>query len=93
MYVVNIGYGNVISESKIIAVISPDSAPIKRLLAEQKEQKKLIDVTHGRKTRAVIITTDNLIFLSALNTETIAQRIEEKRLKLDGGEKSNENTE
>lgn len=70
-----IGFGNVVSADRIIAIISPNSAPIKRLKDEARDEKRLIDVTHGRKTRSVLITDSNHVILSAILTETISQRI------------------
>lgn len=77
MKMINIGYGNMISASRIIAVVSPDSAPIKRLIQEAKDGGKAIDATYGRKTRAVIIMDSGHIILSSIVTETLASRINE----------------
>ena len=71
---VNIGYGNIVAIDKIVAVINPDPAPIKRAVHEAKESGRSIDATHGRKTRSVIFTTDGLLILSSLQPETISQR-------------------
>ncbi len=71
----SIGFGNVVSADRIIAIISPCSAPIKRLKDEARDEKRLIDVTHGRKTRSVLIMDSNHVILSAILTETISQRI------------------
>lgn len=70
---INIGYGNVVNSNKIVTVVSPDAAPIKRLVQAAKEQGTAVDATQGRKTKAVIIT-DNHVILSALLPETIAGR-------------------
>jgi len=75
MKTVNIGFGNFVCSERIIAVVSPDSAPIKRLIQEAKDSKEAIDVTCGRKTRAVIITDSGHILLSAIQTETILSRL------------------
>lgn len=75
MKLVNIGFGNMVSASRIVAVISPESAPIKRIIQDSKESKNLIDATHGRKTRAVIITDSNQIILTYLQPETVAAKI------------------
>ena len=75
---INIGFGNIINTDKIITMISPDSAPAKRLLAYSKEKKRLIDATQGRKTKAIIIMENDSIVLSALQPDTIAGRFEEK---------------
>ncbi len=71
---INIGFGNVVSADRVIAIISPDSSPMKRLREEAKERGKLIDATEGRKTRSIIITDSDHVILSALQTETITQR-------------------
>ena len=78
---INIGFGNVVSASRIIAVIIPGSSPMKRLREEAEGRGKLIDATQGRKTRALIITDSDHIILSALQVETITQRflLEEKK--------------
>ena len=73
--VVNIGYGNMVMASKVVAVLSPDSAPMRRLKEEAKERKMLIDATQGRKTRAIIITDSDHIILSAVQVETVAARL------------------
>lgn len=75
MKMINIGYGNMISASRIITIVSPDSAPIKRLIQEAKDGGKAIDATYGRKTRAVIIMDSGHIILSSIVTETLASRI------------------
>lgn len=72
---INIGYGNVVASDKIVCVIAPDSAPVKRLVLEARETGKAIDATYGRKTRAVIITGEGYIILTPLLAETIAARI------------------
>jgi extracellular matrix regulatory protein A len=71
---VNIGYGNMVMASKVVAVLTPDSAPMRRLKDEAKEQKMLIDATQGRKTRAIIITDSDHVILSAVQVETLMQR-------------------
>ena len=76
MKLVNIGFGNTVSADKIIAIVSPDSAPIKRMVQDAKDNGSAIDATFGRKTRAVIITNSNNIVLSAVQAETIAVRID-----------------
>jgi len=77
-YLVNIGYNNVVVFNRIIAVVSADAAPVRRLREEARRQNKLIDATNGRRTRAVIITDSGHVVLSSVQPETIAQRIEEK---------------
>ena len=71
---VNVGFGNSVVSRRIIAIISPNAAPIKRLRDEARQEKRLIDTTQGRKTRSVIITDSNHVILSAIQSETIAQR-------------------
>ncbi|OQY10819.1 MAG: hypothetical protein B6I28_00060 [Fusobacteriia bacterium 4572_132] len=75
---IGIGFGNIVVDEKIISIVSPESAPSKRLKEEARAQHKLIDATNGRKTRALIITTSNHIIMSAINPETISLRINEK---------------
>ncbi len=74
LMIINIGFGNVVSASRVIAIVSPGSSPIKRLRDEASERGKLIDATQGRKTRAIIITDSDHVILSALQVETITQR-------------------
>ncbi len=71
---VSIGFGNSIVSKRVIAIISPNAAPIRRLRDEAREEKRLIDATQGRRTRSVIITDSNHVILSAIQSETIAQR-------------------
>ncbi len=71
---INIGFGNVVVASRIVAVVAPSSAPMKRLKEEARQNKKLIDATQGRKTRAVIITDSDHVILSAVQPTTVAQR-------------------
>ncbi len=71
---VNIGYGNMVMASKVVAVLSPDSAPMRRLKDEAREQGVLIDATQGRKTRSIIITESDHVILSAVQVETLMQR-------------------
>jgi regulator of extracellular matrix RemA (YlzA/DUF370 family) len=71
---INIGFGNVVSASRVIAVVAPGSSPMKRVREEAVERGKLIDATQGRKTRAIVITDSDHIILSALQVETITQR-------------------
>lgn len=73
---INIGFGNMLAAQRIVAVVSPESAPIKRLVAERKESGGLIDVSCGRRTRSVIITDSDHVILSALAAETISGRLE-----------------
>ena len=78
MKLINVGFGNIVSGDRVIAIVSPDSAPIKRIVQESKEKGLLIDATCGRRTRAVIITDSDHVILSAIQTETIAGRAEPK---------------
>ena len=80
MKLVNIGFGNMVSANRIIAIVSPESAPIKRIIQEAKEKGTLIDATHGRRTRAVIITDSDLIILTYLQTETVANKLSDEEL-------------
>ena len=75
MKLINIGYGNMISAARIVTIVSPDSAPIKRLIQEAKDDGRAIDATYGRKTRAVIVMDSGHIILSSLITDTLAARI------------------
>ena len=75
MKLVNIGFGNLVSANRMVAIVSPDSSPIKRIIGEAKEKGTLIDATHGRRTRAVIITDSDHIILTYLQSETVANRI------------------
>ena len=81
---INIGFGNVVNTDKIVSVVSPDAAPIKRLVQSVKGTASLIDATQGRKTKAVIVTSDNILILSALVPETIARRFAEAGGNLSG---------
>lgn len=76
MKFINIGYGNMVAVERIVTIVSPDSAPIKRLIQDAKDDGRVIDVTCGRKTRAVIITDSEHVILAAIQTETIANRLE-----------------
>ena len=72
---INIGYGNMISASRIVTIVSPESAPIKRLIQEAKDDGRAVDATYGRKTRAVIVMDSGHVILSSLITDTLAARI------------------
>ena len=78
MSMINIGFGNIVALNRVIAVVSPESAPIKRLINDAREQGKLVDATYGRKTRAVVIMDSNHVILSAIQSETISQRFNNK---------------
>ncbi len=75
---INIGFGNMVAAGRIIAIVSPESAPIKRLVGVAREEGILIDATYGRRTRAVIITDSDHVILSALQPETVGQRLADK---------------
>lgn len=90
MKLINIGFGNMVSVDRIVAIVSPESAPIKRLVQESKEKGNLIDATHGRRTRAVIITDSELIVLTYLYPETVANRVEIDDEYQEGDEDNNE---
>ncbi len=77
MKLVNIGFGNMVAAGRMVAIVSPESAPIKRIIQDAKERGILIDATHGRRTRAVIITDSDHIILSYLQCETVTNRISE----------------
>ena len=76
MQLVNIGFGNIVSANRIIAIVSPESAPIKRMVQEAKDKGTAIDATYGRRTRAVVITDSDHLILSALLPETVASRLD-----------------
>ncbi len=71
---INIGFGNIVSANRVIAIVSPESAPIKRIITDARDRAQLIDATYGRRTRAVIITDSGHIILSAIQPETVANR-------------------
>ena len=72
---INIGFGNIVSANRLIAIVSPESAPIKRIIQDARDKGMLIDATYGRRTRAVIITDSDHIILSAVQPETVAHRL------------------
>ena len=76
MQLINIGFGNIVSANRIISIVSPESAPIKRLVQEAKDSKMAIDATYGRRTRAVIIMDSGHVILSAVQPETVAGRLD-----------------
>jgi len=75
MKLVNIGFGNIVSANRIIAIVSPESAPIKRMIGDAKESRNVVDATYGRRTRAVLIMDSGHIILSAVQPETVAARL------------------
>lgn len=80
MSLINIGFGNVVNSDRIVAIISPDSAPSKRLIQNAKDSNSVIDSTQGRRTRAIIITDSGHVILSALLPETIAGRLKDRQM-------------
>ncbi len=75
---VNIGFGNIVAANRIVAIVSPESAPIKRIIQESRDKGMLIDATYGRRTRAVIIVDSDHVILSAVQPETVAHRLSSK---------------
>ncbi|RLQ95796.1 extracellular matrix/biofilm regulator RemA [Falsibacillus albus] len=75
---INIGFGNIVSANRIVSIVSPESAPIKRLIQDARDRGSLIDATYGRRTRAVIITDSDHVILSAVQPETVAHRLADK---------------
>ena len=75
---INIGFGNIVSANRIISIVSPESAPINRIIKEARDRQMLIDATYGRRTRAVIITDSDHVILSAVQPETVAHRLTSK---------------
>ena len=86
MKLINIGFGNMVSAGRLVAIVSPDSAPIKRMVQEARDRGVLIDATYGRRTRAVLIMDNDHLVLSALQTETVANRLAGEREADDGEE-------
>ncbi len=80
---INIGFGNIVSASRIIAIISPESAPVKRVISESRERGMLIDATYGRRTRAVIIADSGHVILSAVQPETVKHRLQASDIQID----------
>lgn len=75
MKLINIGFGNMVSASRLVAIVSPESAPVKRIIQDARKRGSLIDATYGRRTRAVIITDSDHVILSAVQPETVANRL------------------
>ncbi len=78
MRLINIGFGNIVSAERLIAIVSPESAPIKRIITEARQKGMLIDATYGRRTRAVVVMDSGHVILSAVQPETVAHRIVSK---------------
>ncbi len=77
MRLINIGFGNMVAAGRLVAIVSPESAPIKRIIQDAKDRGSLIDATYGRRTRAVLITDSDHVILSAVQPETVANRLGE----------------
>ena len=90
---INIGFGNIVSASRIIAIVSPESAPIKRIIQEARDAQRLIDATYGRRTRAVVITDSDHVILSAVQPETGAHRMVGSDDDIKGAKDAEEDTE
>ena len=86
MKFLNVGFGNMVAVDRVISIVSPDSAPIKRLVQSAKDDSRVIDVTCGRRARAVIITDSEHVILSAIATETIANRLDSGETGVDDGD-------
>ncbi len=88
MKLINIGFGNMVSASRLIAIVSPESAPIKRIIQDARERGTLIDATYGRRTRAVLVTDSDHVVLSSIQPETVANRFMDSQEdeELDGDE-------
>ena len=87
MKFINIGFGNMVASDRVVTIVSPDSAPIKRLIQDAKDAGRVIDVSCGRRTRAVIITDSEHVILSAIQSETIANRLDSE---IDGDDEIDE---
>lgn len=89
---INIGFGNIVSANRLVAIVRPESAPIKRIMQEARDRGMLIDATYGRRTRAVIITDSDHVILSAVQPETVAHRLDMKdsNTLISGSEESDE---
>lgn len=83
---INIGFGNIVAANRIVAIVSPESAPIKRIIQESRERGMLIDAIYGRRTRAVIIADSDHVILSAVQPETVAHRLTSKETQVDSEE-------
>ncbi|HEY9826470.1 MAG TPA: DUF370 domain-containing protein [Stenomitos sp.] len=83
---INIGFGNIVSANRVIAIVSPESAPIKRIITDARERGQLIDATYGRRTRAVIVADSGHVILSAIQPETVAHRFMVSKESHDGND-------
>ncbi len=86
MKLINIGFGNMVSANRLVAIVSSESAPIKRIIQDARDKGVLIDATYGRRTRAVIITDSEHVILSSIQPETVANRINNERDDIDDEE-------
>ncbi len=86
MRLINIGFGNMVAAGRLVAIVSPESAPIKRIIQDAKDRGTLIDATYGRRTRAVLITDSEHVILSAVQPETVANRFEDDEEEPDHGD-------
>ncbi|MDD4189515.1 MAG: DUF370 domain-containing protein [Eubacteriales bacterium] len=89
MRLINIGFGNIVSAGRLVAIVSPESAPIRRIIQEARDKGMLIDATYGRRTRAVLIADSDHIILSAVQPETVANRLNSKESELSSGDEVN----
>ena len=90
MKLINIGFGNMVSANRLVAIVSPESAPIKRIIQDAKERGSLIDATYGRRARAVIVTDSDHVILSAVQPETVANRLNDRDEDLEDEEELDE---
>lgn len=90
MKLINIGFGNLVAAERIVSIVSPESAPIKRIISDSRDKGQLVDATFGRRTRGVIITDSGFIILSALQPETIAGRYAGRAANVGGEEDEDE---
>ena len=90
MKLINIGFGNMVSANRLVAIVSPESAPIKRIIQDAKERGSLIDATYWRRTRAVIVTDSDHVILSAVQPETVANRLNDRDEDMAGDEELDE---
>ena len=90
MKLINIGFGNMVSANRLVAIVSPESAPIKRIIQDAKERGSLIDATYGRRTRVVIVTDSDHVILSAVQPETVANRLNDRDEDLEDEEELDE---
>ena len=90
MKLINIGFGNIVAADKVVSMVSPESSPIKRIIQESRDKGMLIDATYGRRTRSVIVTDSDHVILSAIQTETLANRLDDRDVTLVQEEFDNE---